>query len=64
MVCGLTAAELRAQLEVLFPGNGEAIAADLRAGLADEVRHFDALGREVRGDGSLVEDGECDREHW
>ena len=26
----------------------------LREGLADEVRHFDGMGREVRGDGSLV----------
>jgi hypothetical protein len=30
----------------------------LREGLADGVRHTDALGREVRGDGSLVEGGE------
>jgi hypothetical protein len=30
----------------------------LREGLADGVRHTDALGREVRGDGLLVEGGE------
>jgi hypothetical protein len=29
----------------------------LREGLADEVRSVDVMGREVRGDGSLVQDG-------
>ena len=30
----------------------------LRDGLVDDVRHVDAFGREVRGDGSLVDSGE------
>jgi hypothetical protein len=30
----------------------------LREGLADDVRHCDAMGREARGDGSLVQGGE------
>jgi hypothetical protein len=29
----------------------------LREGLAEGVRSVDVMGREVRGDGSLVEDG-------
>lgn len=42
--------------------DNEALVQMLRGGLAEGVRHVDAFGRVVRGDGSLVEEGEEGRE--
>ena len=49
--------------DMLGPEWWETMGECLRKGLADDVRHWDAMGREARGDGSLVEPGDEVAEH-
>lgn len=46
------------------PGDLGVVAAQLRLDLADGVRHCDAFGREVRGDGGLVYEEEGKGEEY